>query len=92
MTKSYPQIAINDFIVFPNKAPLLFRDNDNSFLRKKNINFHIKSGDYFGTLATVIDLIRQEKEKIEGKENKILKDLKEDLFYLQKNYKIIKKK
>lgn len=71
---------------------LVIHDKEDRALRKKNIKFHIESDDYFGTLATVIDLIRQEKEKIEKRQNKILKDLKDDLVYLQKNYKITKKK
>jgi len=67
-------------------------DGKDHFLRKRNINFHIESDDYFGTLATVINLVRQEKEKTEKRQNKTLKNLKDDLIYLQKNYKIVKKK
>lgn len=45
------------------------------------LKFHIKSQDYFGTLATVLSLCRQTGQEIpEG--------VIEDLMYLQQNYKI----
>jgi len=52
--------------------------------KNKSLKFHIKSQDYFGTLATVISLCRQT-----GRE--IPKHIIEDLMYLQKNYRIEKK-
>lgn len=61
--------------------------------RKENIKFHIKENDYFGTLATVIDLIRQSAEEKGFTEanSKMITNLVEDLMFLQKNYKISKK-
>jgi len=61
--------------------------------RKENIKFHIKENDYFGTLATVIDLIRQSAEEKGFTEanSKTIANLVEDLMFLQKNYKISKK-
>ena len=59
----------------------------------QNLKFHIKSEDYFGTLATVLDLFRLnvlEKKFIFDKD-KILKKIIKDLIYLQDNYKITKK-
>lgn len=65
---------------------------------------HIKADDYFGTLATILDLIRQtttEKSKSVGhpmsdksaiKQTEYMKELRDDLVFLQKNYKIVKKK
>ena len=53
--------------------------------RIKRLEFHIKNNDYFGTLATVLDLVRQ------SKNNKALKNIKNDLIYLQNNYCINKK-
>ena len=90
----YPPIATNDFVIFSDTVslPAVVHDKDDRSTRKKNIRSHIKSDDYFGTLATVIDFIAQEKEEMEERQNKILKNLKNDLVYLQKNYKIIKKK
>ncbi|MCK5510351.1 hypothetical protein KAI65_02295 [Candidatus Parcubacteria bacterium] len=54
--------------------------------RKKRLKFHIENNDYFGTLATVLDLIRQ------SKNNEALKNIRDDLVYLQKNYSINKNK
>ncbi len=59
---------------------------------KKSVNWHIKQNDYFGTLATIVNLINQDYILNNKKElQKILKSLGKDLNYLQKNF-IIKKK
>lgn len=55
----------------------------------KSIKFHIKSNDYFGTLATILNLLHQ-KEFI-GDKDKILRGKVKELIYLQQNYKIMKK-
>lgn len=57
------------------------------------LKFHIKSNDYFGTLATIISLIRQNISKKESHELNIetLNKIEKDLIFLQNNYKIIKK-
>jgi hypothetical protein len=60
--------------------------------RIKSLEFHIANDDYFGTLATVLDLLRQELEagkKIE-KCPISLKRMTEELMYLQSNHKILK--
>lgn len=59
-------------------------------MSKKSVKFHIKSADYFGTLATVLSLIKQTPECID-KHTKSLNKLENDLLFLQKEYKIIKK-
>lgn len=59
-------------------------------MSQKSIKFHIKSDDYFGTLATALSLIKQTPEYID-KHIKSLDKLEKDLVFLQKNYKIIKK-
>jgi hypothetical protein len=56
------------------------------------VKFHIKSNDYFGTIATVLSLLKQKIEK-DGRSdaavlNKTLKNLEKDLLFLQKNYEI----
>lgn len=57
-----------------------------------SVKFHVKNDDYFGTIATVISLIRQN-----FKENnrynaavleKLLNNLEADLNILQQNYQI----
>jgi hypothetical protein len=61
--------------------------------RQRGLEFHIKINDYFGTLATVLDLSRQtlgnsaREQEIAG----YLKRNVDDLMYLQKNYRIISK-
>lgn len=75
--------------------PLLLHDAD----ERKNLKFQLKVDDYFGTLATILDLARQiteqkisELEKINQAQSKLLNGLKEDLMHLQENYKIVKKR
>jgi hypothetical protein len=59
--------------------------------RIKGLEFHISIQDYFGTLATVLDLLRQDLEEGVRIENShiSLKKLTDDLMYLQRKYKII---
>jgi len=61
-------------------------------MSKESVEFHVKNDDYFGTLATVISLIRQNLESNGlSKNNKCLVDLEDNLVFMQSNYKIIKK-
>lgn len=55
----------------------------------ESIEFHIKSNDYFGTLATILNFLHQ--EEFIGDKDKILKEKVKELIYPQKNYKIMKK-
>lgn len=59
-------------------------------MSKGSLEFHIKSGDYFGTLATVLSLA-EETLSIDKEHKAIFKRLIKDLMYLQKEYKIVKK-
>jgi hypothetical protein len=61
--------------------------------RRKSIRFHIDSGDYFGTLATVLDLLRQDGNKNghTTEHNELLETLIGELLYLQASYRIIRK-
>jgi hypothetical protein len=55
------------------------------------VKFHVKSGDYFGTMATVLSLLKQQINKNGAKSavtDKTLKNLEKDLLFLQKNYQI----
>jgi hypothetical protein len=56
----------------------------------KSIKFHIKSNDYFGTLATIISMVKQQPENIKSNQN-ILNRLEKQLMFLQNNYRIVKK-
>lgn len=49
-----------------------------------SLKFHIKSQDYFGTLATILSLCRQTGQEIP-------EHIISDLMYLQENYQIEKK-
>lgn len=57
-----------------------------------SVKFHVENNDYFGTIAAVLSLIKEEIKK--GKQsdlptfNKVLKNLEEELLFLQKNYQI----
>jgi hypothetical protein len=33
------------------------------YMNKRSLRFHVRSNDLFGTVATVVDLVRQEAEK-----------------------------
>lgn len=60
-------------------------------MSKKSLEFHIKSDDYFGTLATILNLINQnlKNSNFEKEYIKVLNKLVEDLVYLQDKYKIV---
>jgi len=58
----------------------------------KSLQFHIESDDYFGTLATVLDLVRQKLNSAEQKwETDVLRSKVKELMILQKDYRIVKK-
>lgn len=59
--------------------------------KKQALLFHVQQGDYFGTLATLLDLMRQgivSKQEIE----RILEDIVCDLVCLQNHFKIVEKR
>ena len=61
---------------------------------RENLFFHVENDDYFGTLATVLSLAREqlEKEEISAWQIGTLKKETDNLIFLQKNYKIVPKK
>ena len=58
------------------------------------IRFHIKNDDYFGTLATLLELLREDLAKCgySKKEVRLLASIREDLMYLQQHYEVVRKK
>jgi len=60
--------------------------------KNKPLKFHIDSNDYFGTLATILSLVRQTIGNKKSIDNNIktLDNIEKDLMYLQQNYKIVK--
>ena len=63
-------------------------------MSQKNLEFHVKSQDYFGTLATVLSFTRQtlNSKKFNITNIRNLEEIEEDLMYLQKKYLIVKNK
>ena len=56
---------------------------------EKSLQFHIKENDYFGTVATVLDLVSQDLRRKGHQSNaEILSRLRDDLVYLQGRYHI----
>ena len=57
-----------------------------------SIKFHVENNDYFGTIAAVLSLVKQEIKKGSHANaatlNKIFSTLEKDLMLLQKNYHI----
>ncbi len=67
--------------------PLVWSVKDESSVR-----FHVDNDDYFGTIATVLSLIKQQIKRGECDNapliEKTLKNLEKDLLFLQQNYQI----
>ncbi len=57
-----------------------------------SVKFHVENNDYFGTIAAVLSLVKEQIKKDDYPNsailNKILKDLETDLLILQKEYQI----
>ena len=63
-------------------------------MENKRVDFHIEAGDYFGTLATAIDLIRQcaDDDGWTPQYSAMIKRLRDDLMYLQGTHTIERKR
>lgn len=78
-----------------NKFIFIHDKEEDEYKTTKN---HVDFGDYFATLATIINLINESEQeavndlnKIRDRNKKFLKEIKRHLMFLQKNYKINKK-
>ena len=62
-------------------------------MNKKSLLFHLENNDYFGTLATILDLLRQDARKHGSMKahDKTLSEIVEQLVFLQGNYLVAKK-
>lgn len=91
MSNTSYYISLPSFYTFHSlsreKLVLHDKEKDCGSKRIRNLENHIKAGDYFGTLATIIDFIHLDEDKYEH-----LDKIKNDLIYLQDNYKISPKK
>jgi len=60
-------------------------------MTKRSLKFHIKQNDCFGTLATVLDLVRQDLRRKGDRGNATtLLRLRDNLVYLQRSHRIEK--
>jgi hypothetical protein len=60
-------------------------------MNETSLQFHIEANDYFGTLATVLDLLRQDLDRRGYKPHAgTLSRLRDDLVYLQRSHRIEK--
>ena len=100
-------VACFDGFVRMQRPSLLSDRLEDRRRRAERMRNHIEADDYFGTLATVVDLLLQEEKKlvrlryplslskdspqVDGKNNKLLENIRDDLMFLQKHYKIEKK-
>ena len=58
-------------------------------MQQKSLDFHIAENDYFGTLATVLDLIRQDLDRRKYRRHAAaLAGLRDELIYLQRSHRI----
>lgn len=57
----------------------------------KELEFHINSDDYFGTLATILVLLQENTKNKKLKDSIIINYKIKELMYLQNNYIIVKK-
>jgi hypothetical protein len=58
-------------------------------MTEASLHFHIEKQDYFGTLATVLDLLRQDLDRRGYKPHAgTLSRLRDDLVYLQRSHQI----
>jgi hypothetical protein len=64
---------------------------ESDFSRAKRLEFYVDCNGYFTNLATILDLIVQDKINFRQRRYAdILTRCKEDLLFLEKHYKIIK--
>ncbi|MCK5211871.1 hypothetical protein KAJ89_04170 [Candidatus Parcubacteria bacterium] len=59
--------------------------------RKNELNFHAGQDDYFGTLATVLNNLAQRGGDTITQRKKLLSELRDDLEYMQDNYRLVQK-
>lgn len=71
----------------------MIKDEESDYQsRKTDLDFQVNCGGYFANLATILDLIAQDKEVFKSKKYlSLLKRIKDDLMYLQKHYEIMRR-
>jgi len=56
-------------------------------MNEDKIKFHVEANDYFGTTATVLDLLAQDRRG-RMRHAETLRRLRDELLYLQRGYRI----
>src|SRR6185295_11757968 len=59
---------------------------------RNSVRWHVEMGDYFGTLATVLDLLRQSLDRhgYSRKDASLLVEVRKDLVFLQEWFGIVR--
>jgi hypothetical protein len=58
-------------------------------MKRTSLQFHVQQNDYFGTLATVLDLLRQDLDRrCYHPHAATLSRLRDELVYLQRSHRI----
>ena len=93
--KTYAKIGANDAVLFcgakKNDSAKIahdFCEDELNETRKERVEMHIKKGDYFRTLAAILNVLLVDKTL---DKNKVMQNLVCDLLYLQAKYKVVKK-
>lgn len=68
---------------------LFIRDNPEQ--DQKHLLFHIETGDYFATLATILTLTMDLSPNLDKQSKEVLAKAHRDLVYLQKTHAIVSK-
>lgn len=83
---SYQLSQFNGILDHGRKKTRLLRDGDDTPI-KMNVDVQVRSGDYFVTLATVLDSVAR---GLSYEKRSQIEDIVSDLIYLQDTYKITK--
>lgn len=77
---------------FPGRATYVRDGLDDLPLHRLQLEGLLKSGDYLGTLATMLDNLSELLQAENDPERQRLQQIINDLLYIEKNYSLIKKK
>jgi hypothetical protein len=84
---SYQLSQFNGILSHGHTKQTLVRDGDSNSTIKMNVDVQVRSGDYFVTLATVLDSFAR---GLSYEKRTQIEDIVSDLIYLQDTHKITK--
>jgi pantothenate kinase len=74
-----------NYIITPSSVRWILNDLDR--IQKQQLLGHVNAQDYFGTLATVLSLMKQNnQESLSMFDTQVVDEAVEELSYLQQNY------